>query len=365
MHLDGNVLYVENLNGVGYGKNTKRRKNLFKNKNKITPYKTIMKTIYTTLLLLVLSVTTYAQGISVQGIARDNTNAAITNTNLPFTFSVVNGSSIIFSETQDIRTDNFGLFSHVVSSGTATDGTFNNIDFSIQDLKLQVVVNYNGTNVTVYDQKIQYVPYAHYAKKATDARNAENGVPPGTVVAFLGDDSKIPDGWVKAKGQSIASGDQYAALRAVIGNTIPDLRARFLRGQGQSSKLSNYLYDENTTVGQYLDQTIAGHKHYIDITENTSSTGSHRHNIYHQNNGTPREIDAGGPQNEWGFQTSSDINGSDQAKRTDVQGAHTHSVRVTGDSQDVKTIQNGGQNLAVRGEENRPWTVVVNYIIKL
>ena len=43
-----------------------------------------MKTIYTFLFLFVTTVTTFAQGIAVQGIARDNTNAAITNEILSF-----------------------------------------------------------------------------------------------------------------------------------------------------------------------------------------------------------------------------------------------------------------------------------------
>lgn len=328
------------------------------------------------------SLTTLAQGIAVQGIARDNTNAAILNTNLNFDFRILDAAdTVLFRETQQIRTDNFGLFSHVVSTGTAQGGTnFNNIDFSLQGLKLIVWIEYQGNNVQVYNQELQYVPYAYYAKKAANATNADNatnatnadnaikannGVPPGTVVAFLGDDSKIPAGWVKAVGQDISSGAQYAALRSVIGNTIPDLRARFLRGQGQSSNIDTRIYDETTSVRQYLNQTIAGHVHYIDITRNTNATGVHRHNIYHQNNGTPASVDSGGPDFEWGGQRSTDINGSNQSKKTDNQGNHSHSVRVWGDTQDVKTIQNGGVNLASRGEENRPWTVVVNYIIKL
>lgn len=320
-----------------------------------------MKTIYTTLLLLVISITTYTQGIAVQGIARDNANAAITNENLSFDFRILDAAdAVLFRETQQIRTDNFGLFSHVVSTGTAADGTvFNNVDFSLQGLKLVVWINYNSNNVQVYNQALQYVPYAHYAKKATDATNAANGVPPGTIVAFLGDDDKIPSGWVKAIGQDISTGSQYDALRAVIGNTIPDLRARFLRGQGKSSNIHTSIYDEITTVGQYLNQTIAGHKHYIDITRNTNTTGSHSHNF-------TRVARFNSEQQGYG-NIAPRIGNESQLynQETDVQGNHAHSVRVWGDSQDVKMIQNGGINLAARGEENRPWTVVVNYIIKL
>jgi hypothetical protein len=344
-----------------------------------------MKKLTLSLIALFFSITFFAQGIAVQGIARDNTNAAILNTNLNFDFRILDAAdAVLFRETQQIRTDNFGLFSHVVSTGTAQGGTnFNNIDFSLQGLKLIVWIEYQGNNVQVYNQELQYVPYAHYAKKAANATNADNatnatnadnaikannGVPPGTVVAFLGDDSKIPAGWVKAVGQDISSGAQYAALRAVIGNTIPDLRARFLRGQGTSSNIDIRIYDETTTVGQYLNQTIAGHVHYIDITRNTNATGGHRHRITR----LPMDGQGGGRGNiPTLYNTSSDDEawgtppGDGNNYHTNTEGNHSHSVRVWGDTQDVKTIQNGGVNLASRGEENRPWTVVVNYIIKL
>lgn len=336
-----------------------------------------MKQIFTLLAFLLISLSTFAQGIAVQGIARDNTNAAITNETLSFDFRITDtADAVLFRETQQIRTDNFGLFSHVVSTGTAADGTvFNNVDFSQQGLKLIVWINYNSNNVQVYNQPLQYVPYAHFAKKA------ENGVPPGTVVAFMGDDNKIPDGWVKCTGQNIATGNQYAALRAVIGNTIPDLRARFLRGQGVSSNIGITIYDENTQVRQYLDQTIAGHNHGVNI--NTNYSGDHFHKV---------NIDTGGgfiPSNDTnkalsfrGSKGSGDnrLNKSEETNFSDrplsnpavgtsfqhimsQEGGHIHNV--SGNTADVGAIQNGGQTLAVRGEENRPWTVVVNYIIKL
>lgn len=334
-----------------------------------------MKQILTLLAFLFISMTTFAQGIAVQGIARDNTNAAITNQTLSFDFRITNtADAVLFRETQQIRTDNFGLFSHVVSTGTAADGTvFNNVDFSQQGLKLIVWINYNSNNVQVYNQPLQYVPYAHFAKKA------ENGVPPGTVVAFMGDDNKIPDGWVKCTGQNIATGNQYAALRAVIGNTIPDLRARFLRGQGVSSNIGITIYDENTQVRQYLDQTIAGHNHGVNI--NTNNAGSHFHKVnidtgggYVFSNKTDGALSFRGSKYNNLNDTNGDSNFSDRPISNPAvgyshehimsqEGGHTHNV--SGNTADVGSIQNGGQTLAVRGEENRPWTVVVNYIIKL
>jgi hypothetical protein len=316
-----------------------------------------MKQVYITFIALIFSITLYAQGIAVQGIARDNDNSAISDENMVFTFSIVETNNTeLYKETETIRTDNFGIFSHIVSTGSPQGNTvFANIDFSKQGLKMKVSVNYDGTAIEVYDQPFQYTAYAKYAEKA---KTAEDGVPPGTVVAFMGDDDKIPTGWVKCIGQDITDGIQYAALRAVIGNTIPDLRARFLRGQGQSSNIDIRIYDETTSVRQYLNQTIVGHKHGVSLTTNT--TGNHNHTTSLKTDNISTD---GGGTRAYAY----DIEGNNayptRTPTTSTNGNHNHTVN--GDTGDVGVIQNGGVNLASRGEENRPWTVVVNYIIKL
>ena len=310
-----------------------------------------MKTIYTTLLLLVISITTFAQGIAVQGIARDNANAAITNETLGFDFRILDATdAVLFKETQQILTDNFGLFSHVVSTGTAADGTvFNNVDFSLQGLKLVVWISYNGNNVQVYNQPLQYVPYAHFAKKA------ENGVPPGTVVAFLGDDNKIPDGWVKADGRNI-SGSEYTALRNAIGNTLPDLRGRFLKGNGAGTVPVTAL-DESTPIRGYQDQSIASHRHGVNI--NTKTDGAHGHHEIitgYYGSGKPR-ISISYIANE----TSID---GDNAPFFDKSGGNFDNDLI-GPAGSAHAHNVSGNTANTGGEENRPWTVIVNYIIKL
>lgn len=61
------------------------------------------------------------------------------------------------------------------------------------------------------------------------AIQAENGVPVGTIVSYYG--TTEPTGWLFCNGQSLP-GDrpEYAALRALIGNSVPDLGGEFLRG---------------------------------------------------------------------------------------------------------------------------------------
>jgi len=140
-----------------------------------------MKKLHSIVLFLFISFTTLSQGIAIQGIARDNVSSAIANANLTFTFSITEvNNTVLYAETQSIRTDNFGVFSHIFGTGNPIKNTFSGIDFSIQGLKLKVSVNYSGSVVEVYNQTLQSTPYAQYAKKAA------NGVPTGAVMPFLG-----------------------------------------------------------------------------------------------------------------------------------------------------------------------------------
>ena len=73
-----------------------------------------MKQVYITFIALIFSITLFAQGIAVQGIARDNDNSAISDENMVFTFSIVETNNTeLYKETETIRTDNFGIFSHI------------------------------------------------------------------------------------------------------------------------------------------------------------------------------------------------------------------------------------------------------------
>ena len=64
-----------------------------------------MKKAFFILLFFCFTTSLFSQGISVQGIARDNNNSAITDTNLTFTFSITeSNNTVVFAETQSIKT---------------------------------------------------------------------------------------------------------------------------------------------------------------------------------------------------------------------------------------------------------------------
>ena len=302
-----------------------------------------MKKIYYTLLFLFITTISFAQGIAIQGIARDNANSAITDTNLTFTFSITeNDNTVIYSETQAIKTDNFGVFSHIVSTGNPTTSAFNNIDFSITNLKMKVLVVYEGNTIEVYNQTFQYTPYAFFAQKAalaTNATSADNGVPTGSIMPYLG--TAAPEGWVLCKGQSITSVPNSAALIALVGDNAPNLQGLFLRGTGSYN--SNHSGPALKTL---QSQSIGKHKHYANLSGSTSSDGSHSHS-YSSGSGSTAGIDS----DSW---NSGEIGLGIINNTTSTAGEHSHTFNAQGYTNDYGTVI-----------ENRPINYGVNYIIKL
>lgn len=131
-----------------------------------------MKSTFLLFFFAFMSVAVFAQnGIGFQGIARDPQGNAIPNQTISVKFTI--GT---FTETQNISTDNFGVFSATIGSENTT--AFNNIIFANLNDNLKVEVD--GT--TIYDDKFNTVPFA---------KAAENGVPAGTIVPFAGQKVKF------------------------------------------------------------------------------------------------------------------------------------------------------------------------------
>jgi hypothetical protein len=95
------------------------------------------------------------------------------------------------------------------------------------------------------------VPYSLHAMRADTASNVVGGVPVGTVMAFAGSETKVPQGWMICDGRT-ADSRQFPALFNTIGTSwgdgtedqdaatdfnLPDLRGMFLRGIDTSSSI--------------------------------------------------------------------------------------------------------------------------------
>jgi microcystin-dependent protein len=297
-----------------------------------------------------ISVNFFAQGISVQGIARDAQSSAITDEPLTFTFSITQDDNTqLYAEKKTIRTDNYGVFSHIVKNGTPQNSTvFSEIDFSIQDLKMKVSVDYDDTTIEVYDQTFQYTPYAHYA---INAEHAANGVPTGAIMPYAGADA--PVGWVLCDGRSIENNEDATALKNLIGNTVPNLSGRFLKGVGARDD-EDFVDEISLNQFQSQQTRLPAHLHGSGGLV-TNSAGEHKHDI------DKLPMDRQNENGNGGMPHLKNSNGQDESfaavsgggNAISANGDHLHNVvGIT----DATPIDN---------KEIRPSSYGVNYIIKL
>jgi microcystin-dependent protein len=100
--------------------------------------------------------------------------------------------------------------------------------------------------------------------------------PVGSVIAFAG--ASAPSGWLLCQGQLISKAT-YASLWVIIGDTylngrtadasnfyIPDLREFYIKGAGQNfTYTKKYTYSGGNALGTFLDQEVLPHYHtYTD-----------------------------------------------------------------------------------------------------
>ena len=196
-------------------------------------------------------------GISIQGIARDENNSALANIDqlgLTFRIYYLDGSNNevqILSQTQNVRTDNFGVFSYVLP--------IENTHF-IMISNTPAYLKVTQGSVVFSNEKLQAVPYAIHA---------QNGVPTGTIMAYVG--ATAPTGWLLCDGSAIADNAATARLRELLGaTTTPNLNARYLRGTGTVTGR------EAISLRGTQDDASRPHNHGVGSLV-TASNGDHTH----------------------------------------------------------------------------------------
>lgn len=279
-------------------------------------------------------------GISIQGIARDENNSALANIDqLGLTFKIyyLDGSNSevqISSTTANVRTDNFGVFSYVLAIENSQFIMISNTPAYLKITQGSVVFS---------NEKLQAVPYAIHA---------QNGVPTGTIMAYIG--TTAPTGWLMCDGTSFPDNVYYAQLKNLLGGlNTPNLSARYLRGTGTVTGR------EAIALKGTQDDSFKPHNHSVNL--NTFPAGNHTHdagdgfnklsrmdNRYWKGNDDVRFGSAAAP--------------TSPADRTNIfenramltTGQHEHSISgSTGDSGNATV------------NETRVYSYGVNYIIKI
>jgi microcystin-dependent protein len=157
----------------------------------------------------------------------------------------------------------------VSSASTITD--FNQLDFERQGRWLKVEIEDAGQWKTISFEELPIVPYAL-------SNWSFAGYPPGAIMVWAGEESKIPQGWYLCDGREL-NRLEYPALYNAIGTNwgydkatgkfrIPDLRGYFLCGYttSTSERFAKYTGGNLSGVGSYQNDGIQSHNHsFLDV----------------------------------------------------------------------------------------------------
>jgi hypothetical protein len=124
--------------------------------------------LFTSLMLLLASAFAQApQGINYQAIARDNVGTALPNHTIGIQISITdgNGGPLQYREQHTPITNQFGLFTLNIGSGTPVTGTFAAISWSTIDAWIEVGMDPAGGNsyTNMGTSQLLSVPYALYS----------------------------------------------------------------------------------------------------------------------------------------------------------------------------------------------------------
>jgi len=120
---------------------------------------------------------TFAQApdkMSYQAVIRENTNSLVVNTQIGMKISIIQGSptgSTVFSELHSPTSNNNGLVSIEIGTGSFQNGNFSNIDWANGPYYIMTETDISGgTNYTLTGtSQLLTVPYAAYANKSGES----------------------------------------------------------------------------------------------------------------------------------------------------------------------------------------------------
>jgi hypothetical protein len=122
--------------------------------------------IVTLMILLSLNVNAQVpQRLNYQGIARNASGTALASQAIGLRLSVLDAGNPVYVETHNVTTNNFGLYTLAIGTGSVTQGTFAGINWGTGSKALKVEIDpAGGTAYTLAgNTDLLSVPYALYA----------------------------------------------------------------------------------------------------------------------------------------------------------------------------------------------------------
>lgn len=118
------------------------------------------------------------QAVSYQAVARNNAGTPIANRNISIRVSILSNSpegNIVYAETHNPQTNQFGLFGLSLGGGNALAGSFSDINWGAGTHFVRVEMDPNGgSNYQLLGtSQLLSVPYALYAKQVENVNDAD------------------------------------------------------------------------------------------------------------------------------------------------------------------------------------------------
>jgi len=127
-------------------------------------------------LLTILKAQTPPDGFNYSAVARDGSGIAVTNQAIALQMSILQSTaigSIVYQETHNVLTDDYGLFNLVIGAGAVQQGSFSNINWAGDSYYLKIEMDITGglnyTNMGT--TQFLSVPYAMHSKTADSVSN--------------------------------------------------------------------------------------------------------------------------------------------------------------------------------------------------
>lgn len=188
------------------------------------------------------------QKFNFQGIARTTAGQPLINQNISLRLSILDGSASgtsVYSETQTVSTNSFGLYNLAIGSGTVVSGSMATVGWGSGDKYLKVEIDpAGGSNYTdLGASQLLSVPYAMYS--ASGSLNGTTNTLTKFTGANSGGNSQVTDdGTSVGINVPTLSSNIKLQVMGTGGNTI---RATLTGTPSTSIATSGAIYGESTT----------------------------------------------------------------------------------------------------------------------
>ena len=212
-----------------------------------------MKKFYAIFCLAIASLTQLQaqapQGFNYQATVRNSAGDLIVNTNVYFRFNIMQGSQTslpVFTEIHIAPTDDLGQVNIVIGQGTATTGTFSELDWSLGSYYLGIELDTSNGYVAMGTTQLLSVPYALYADNSGNSTPttpnletvvAENNSASEQQIKDLQDPTDAQDAGTKAYIDA-----QIAEAVAGLESQIDDLDSNIASGSITDQDGNTYDY---------------------------------------------------------------------------------------------------------------------------